>query len=151
MIIHEAYKGLGINGVEEQVVVNYAELDVVTLSKNKRGMAQLLSSKMQQQQQIDGRRVKVLELSSRDVSYWMVLKFIIDVKVKVCFFSAAEYLTSNYKEMFQNSLDKFLFMSKPISIFEMNRQIATCNSYYQTGAIDFIRSAKEKGVHFISY
>jgi hypothetical protein len=66
-------------------------------------MAQLLSSKMQQQQQIDGRRVKVLELSSRDVSYWMVLKFIIDVKVKVCFFSAAEYLTSNYKEMFQNS------------------------------------------------
>lgn len=43
-----------------------------------------------------------------------------DVKVKVCFFSAAEYLTSNYKEMFQNSLD---FMSKPISIVEMNRRI----------------------------
>jgi hypothetical protein len=74
-----------------------------------------------------------------------------DVKVIVCFFSAAEYLTSNYKEMFQNSLDKFLFMSKPISIVEMNRQIATCNSYYQDRAIDFIRSAKEKGVHFISY
>jgi hypothetical protein len=32
-------------------------------------------------------------------------------------------LPSNYKEMFQNSLDKFLFMSKPISIVEMNRRI----------------------------
>jgi response regulator RpfG family c-di-GMP phosphodiesterase len=42
--------------------------------------------------------------------------------VKVCFFSASEHLISNYKDMLQNP-DKFLFISKPISIPEMTRQI----------------------------
>jgi two-component system response regulator ArlR len=46
-----------------------------------------------------------------------------DNKVKICFFSASEHLTSNYKNLFQNSPDKFLFISKPISIPEMIRQI----------------------------
>jgi CheY-like chemotaxis protein len=46
-----------------------------------------------------------------------------DDKVKVCFFSASEYLTSNVKDKFYNSQDKFLFISKPISIPEMTRQI----------------------------
>lgn len=46
-----------------------------------------------------------------------------DDKVKVCFFSASEYLTSNVKAKFYNSPDKFLFISKPISIPEMTRQI----------------------------
>ena len=46
-----------------------------------------------------------------------------DNKVKICFFSASEHLTSNYKNLFQNSPDKFLFISKPISIPEMSRQI----------------------------
>ena len=46
-----------------------------------------------------------------------------DDKVKVCFFSASEYLTSNVKDKFYNSPDKFLFISKPISIPEMTRQI----------------------------
>jgi CheY-like chemotaxis protein len=46
-----------------------------------------------------------------------------DDKVKVCFFSASEYLTSNVKDKFCNSPDKFLFISKPISIPEMTRQI----------------------------
>jgi DNA-binding response OmpR family regulator len=46
-----------------------------------------------------------------------------DDNVKVCFFSASDYLTSNFKEKLQNSPDKFLFISKPISIPEMTRQI----------------------------
>ena len=46
-----------------------------------------------------------------------------DDKVKVCFFSASEYLTSNVKDELYNSPDKFLFISKPISIPEMTRQI----------------------------
>ena len=45
-----------------------------------------------------------------------------DDKVKVCFFSS-EYLTSNVKDKFYDSPDKFLFISKPISIPEMTRQI----------------------------
>jgi hypothetical protein len=46
-----------------------------------------------------------------------------DDEVKVCFFSASEHLTFNYKKLFQNSPDKFLFVSKPISIPEMTKQI----------------------------
>jgi CheY-like chemotaxis protein len=46
-----------------------------------------------------------------------------DDKIKVCFFSASEYLTSNLKDRFHNSPDKFLFISKPISIPEMIKQI----------------------------
>ena len=46
-----------------------------------------------------------------------------DDKVKVCFFSASEYVTSNVKDELYNSPDKFLFISKPISIPEMTRQI----------------------------
>ena len=46
-----------------------------------------------------------------------------DDNLKVCFFSASEYLTSNLKDRFINSPDKFLFISKPISIPEMIKQI----------------------------
>jgi len=46
-----------------------------------------------------------------------------DDKVKVCFFSASEHLASIYKKSFQNSPDRFLFISKPISIPEMTKQI----------------------------
>jgi DNA-binding response OmpR family regulator len=45
-----------------------------------------------------------------------------DDKVRVCFFSASDYLTSNYKNVFQDP-DRFLFISKPISIPEMTRRI----------------------------
>jgi hypothetical protein len=45
-----------------------------------------------------------------------------DDEVKVCFFSASEHLTFNYKKLFQ-SPDRFLFVSKPISISEMTKQI----------------------------
>jgi two-component system, OmpR family, response regulator ChvI len=46
-----------------------------------------------------------------------------DCNLKVCFFSASESLISNYKNLFQNSPDKFLFVLKPISIPEMTKQI----------------------------
>jgi two-component system, OmpR family, response regulator ChvI len=46
-----------------------------------------------------------------------------DNKVKICFFSASEHLTSYYKNLFQNSPEKFLFVLKPISIPEMTKQI----------------------------
>jgi CheY-like chemotaxis protein len=46
-----------------------------------------------------------------------------DDNLKVCFFSASEHLTSNLKDRFRNSPDKFLFLSKPISIPEMIIQI----------------------------
>jgi DNA-binding NtrC family response regulator len=45
-----------------------------------------------------------------------------DDEAKVCFFSASEHLTFNYKKLFQ-SPDRFLFVSKPISISEMTKQI----------------------------
>ena len=46
-----------------------------------------------------------------------------DDNVKVCFFSASDHLTSDLKDRFHNSTDKFLFISKPISIPEMTKQI----------------------------
>jgi DNA-binding response OmpR family regulator len=45
-----------------------------------------------------------------------------DDKVRVCFFSASDYLTSNCKNVLQDP-DRFLFISKPISIPEMTRRI----------------------------
>jgi two-component system, OmpR family, response regulator ChvI len=52
-----------------------------------------------------------------------------DDKVRVCFFSATDYLTSNYKNVFQDP-DRFLFISKPISLPEMTRRIRRfCSSY----------------------
>jgi DNA-binding NtrC family response regulator len=44
-------------------------------------------------------------------------------KIKVCFFTASEEFASNYKNVFKNSQDKFLFISKPISIPKMTKQI----------------------------
>jgi DNA-binding NtrC family response regulator len=46
-----------------------------------------------------------------------------DDKVKVCFFSASEAFISNYKNLFKDSQNKFLFISKPISISKMTEQI----------------------------
>ena len=46
-----------------------------------------------------------------------------DDKIKVCFFTASEEFASNYKNVFKNSQDRFLFISKPISIPKMTRQI----------------------------
>jgi DNA-binding NtrC family response regulator len=45
-----------------------------------------------------------------------------DDKVRVCFFSASELLNSNNKT-FQKYPDRFLFVSKPISIHKMTEQI----------------------------
>jgi DNA-binding NtrC family response regulator len=46
-----------------------------------------------------------------------------DDKIKVCFFTASEEFASNYKNVFKDSEDKFLFISKPISIPKMTKQI----------------------------
>jgi CheY-like chemotaxis protein len=46
-----------------------------------------------------------------------------DSNVRVCFFSASEHLTSSFKNLFQSSPDKFLFVLKPISIPKMTKQI----------------------------
>jgi DNA-binding response OmpR family regulator len=46
-----------------------------------------------------------------------------DDKVRVCFFSALDYLTSNCKRLSEDSQEKFLFVSKPISIPKMTEQI----------------------------
>jgi DNA-binding response OmpR family regulator len=46
-----------------------------------------------------------------------------DDKVRVCFFSASDYLTSNCESLFKDSKEKFLFVSKPISIPKMTEQI----------------------------
>jgi CheY-like chemotaxis protein len=46
-----------------------------------------------------------------------------DDKVKVCFFSASNYFTYNCKNSFKDSPNKFLFISKPISISKMTDQI----------------------------
>jgi len=45
-----------------------------------------------------------------------------DDKVRVCFFSASE-LNSSYKNLLQSYPDKFLFVSKPISIHKLAKQI----------------------------
>ena len=47
-----------------------------------------------------------------------------DDYVKVCFFSASDFLSSSLKNNFHNSPpDKFLFILKPISIIEMTEKI----------------------------
>jgi len=46
-----------------------------------------------------------------------------DDEIKVCFFTASEEFASNYKNVLKNSQDKFLFISKPISIPKMTKQI----------------------------
>jgi DNA-binding response OmpR family regulator len=46
-----------------------------------------------------------------------------DEKVRVCFFSASDYLSSNCKCLFKDSQENFLFVSKPISIPKMTEQI----------------------------
>jgi DNA-binding response OmpR family regulator len=46
-----------------------------------------------------------------------------DDKVRVCFFTALEHFTSIYKNLLQDSQDKFLIVPKPISIPKMTKQI----------------------------
>jgi DNA-binding response OmpR family regulator len=46
-----------------------------------------------------------------------------DDKARVCFFTALEPFASNYKKLPQDPQDKFLFVSKPISIPKMTKQI----------------------------
>ena len=45
-----------------------------------------------------------------------------DDKIRVCFFTASEEFASNYKSVLEHS-NKFLFVSKPISISKMTEEI----------------------------
>jgi CheY-like chemotaxis protein len=45
-----------------------------------------------------------------------------DQKIRVCFFTASEGFASNYNSVFEDS-NKFLFISKPISIPKMTHDI----------------------------
>ena len=46
-----------------------------------------------------------------------------DEKIRVCFFTASEEFASNYKSVLEDFEDKFLFVSKPISIPKMTKEI----------------------------
>ena len=46
-----------------------------------------------------------------------------DDKVRVCFFSASEHFLSDCKNLFIDSPNNFLLISKPISISKMTEQI----------------------------
>jgi DNA-binding response OmpR family regulator len=45
-----------------------------------------------------------------------------DDNIRVCFFTASEEFASNYKSVLEHS-NKFLFVSKPISISKMTKEI----------------------------
>jgi DNA-binding response OmpR family regulator len=47
----------------------------------------------------------------------------VDDKVRICFFSASELLYTSYKKLEQHYPDKFLLVSKPISIPILTKQI----------------------------
>src|ERR687886_1677249 len=42
-----------------------------------------------------------------------------DEKIRICFFTASEEFASTYKSVFEHPENKFLFVSKPISISKM--------------------------------
>jgi DNA-binding response OmpR family regulator len=46
-----------------------------------------------------------------------------DEKIRICFFTASEEFASTYKNVFEHPENKFLFVSKPISISKMTKEI----------------------------
>jgi CheY-like chemotaxis protein len=64
--------------------------------------------------------IKMPEIDGIELFNRMIEK---DDKVKVCFFSASNYFPSNCKNLFEDHSNKFLFISKPISISKMTDQI----------------------------
>jgi CheY-like chemotaxis protein len=82
---------------------------VLALQKFKTGLYQLLVLDIKMPR-MDG-----IELFNRMIKE--------DDKVKVCFFSASNSFTSNFQNFFQDHPNKFLFISKPISISKMTEQI----------------------------
>ena len=46
-----------------------------------------------------------------------------DDRVRVCFFSASQLPNSNYQNFIQKYPDRFLFVTKPISVHKMTEQI----------------------------
>jgi DNA-binding response OmpR family regulator len=104
-IIYILKAGLERNGFE----VDYYIDPILALQNFKSGLYNLLLLDVRMPQ-MDG-----IELANKMKRQ--------DDKVKVCFFSALEPFNSSYKSLLQNSPDNFLFVSKPISIPIMIKQI----------------------------
>ena len=96
--------GLERNGFE---VDGYTD-PILALQNFRRGLYRLLVLDIKMPK-IDG--IQLLERIKKE-----------DEKIRVCFFTASEEFASNYKSVLEHS-NKFLFVSKPISISKMTDQI----------------------------
>ena len=96
--------GLERNGFE---VDGYTD-PILALQNFRRGLYRLLVLDIKMPK-IDG--IQLLERIKRE-----------DEKIRVCFFTASEEFASNYKSVLEHS-NKFLFVSKPISISKMTEEI----------------------------
>ena len=96
--------GLERNGFE---VDGYTD-PILALQNFRRGLYRLLVLDIKMPK-IDG--IQLLERIKKE-----------DDKIRVCFFTASEEFASNYKSVLEHS-NKFLFVSKPISISKMTEEI----------------------------
>jgi DNA-binding response OmpR family regulator len=96
--------GLERNGFE---VDGYTD-PILALQNFRRGLYRLLVLDIKMPK-IDG--IQLLERIKKE-----------DDKIRVCFFTASEEFASNYKSVLEHS-NKFLFVSKPISISKMTKEI----------------------------
>jgi DNA-binding response OmpR family regulator len=96
--------GLERNGFE---VDGYTD-PILALQNFRRGLYRLLILDIKMPK-IDG--IQLLERIKKE-----------DEKIRVCFFTASEEFASNYKSVLEHS-NKFLFVSKPISISKMTEEI----------------------------
>ena len=96
--------GLERNGFE---VDGYTD-PILALQNFRRGLYRLLVLDIKMPK-IDG--IQLLERIKKE-----------DEKIRVCFFTASEEFASNYKSVLEHS-NKFLFVSKPISISKMTEEI----------------------------
>ena len=96
--------GLERNGFE---VDGYTD-PILALQNFRRGLYRLLVLDIKMPK-IDG--IQLLERIKKE-----------DEKIRVCFFTASEEFASNYKSVLEHS-NKFLFVSKPISISKMTKEI----------------------------
>jgi DNA-binding response OmpR family regulator len=104
-IVYLVTTGLECHGFAVDCYTN----PVLALQNFKTGLYQLLVLDIKMPQ-MDG-----IELFNRMIKE--------DDKVKVCFFSASGYFSTNCKNLFKDHPNKFLFISKPISISKMTEQI----------------------------
>ena len=97
--------GLERNGFE---VDGYTD-PILALQNFRRGLYSLLVLDIKMPK-IDG--IQLLERIKKE-----------DEKIRVCFFTASEEFASNYKSIFKDAENKFVFVLKPISIPKMTKEI----------------------------